>query len=272
MRNKLSLFSSLFFLRDNLMINAFIKKTPDVLSISLFIVISLTILSIHPTETPVFAEKLNETNFLDRRISMVKTQIMERGVNDPQVIGAMKSVPRHKFVPDKYITSAYEDNPLPIGYGQTISQPYIVAYMTEVLNLKKTSRVLEVGTGSGYQAAILSPIVKQVYTIEIISELANSAAIRLKNLGYDNVEVAIGDGYYGWNKYAPFDAIIVTAAAGHIPPLLLKQLKNNGRMVIPVGGSFTVQNLILISKDGDGNITTRNLMPVRFVPLTGSHN
>jgi protein-L-isoaspartate(D-aspartate) O-methyltransferase len=144
--------------------------------------------------------------------------------------------------------------------------------MTEVLNLKKTSRVLEVGTGSGYQAAILSPIVKQVYTIEIISELANSAAIRLKNLGYDNVEVAIGDGYYGWNKYAPFDAIIVTAAAGHIPPPLLKQLKNNGRMVIPVGGSFTVQNLILISKDGDGNITTRNLMPVRFVPLTGSHN
>jgi protein-L-isoaspartate(D-aspartate) O-methyltransferase len=261
-----------FFLRDNQMISVFIKKTAEILHTSLFIVISLTILLIQSTEPSVFAQKSDDTTFLEQRISMVKTQIVERGVNDPHVIGAMKSVPRHKFVPDKYITSAYDDNPLPIGYGQTISQPYIVAYMTEVLNLRKTSTVLEVGTGSGYQAAILSPIVKQVYTIEIISELAKSAAIRLKDLGYDNVEVAIGDGYYGWNKYAPFDAIIVTAAAGHIPPPLLKQLKNNGRMVIPVGGSFTVQNLILISKDGDGNITTRNLIPVRFVPLTGSRD
>jgi len=261
-----------FFLRDNQMISVFIKKTAEILHTSLFIVISLTILLIQSTEPSVFAQKSDDTTFLEQRISMVKTQIVERGVNDPHVIGAMKSVPRHKFVPDKYITSAYDDNPLPIGYGQTISQPYIVAYMTEVLNLRKTSTVLEVGTGSGYQAAILSPIVKQVYTIEIISELAKSAAIRLKNLGYDNVEVAIGDGYYGWNKYAPFDAIIVTAAAGHIPPPLLEQLKNNGRMVIPVGGSFTVQNLILISKDGDGNITTRNLIPVRFVPLTGSRD
>jgi protein-L-isoaspartate(D-aspartate) O-methyltransferase len=261
-----------FFLRDNQMISVFIKKTAEILHTSLFIVISLTLLLIQSTEPSVFAQKSDDTTFLEQRISMVKTQIVERGVNDPHVIGAMKSVPRHKFVPDKYITSAYDDNPLPIGYGQTISQPYIVAYMTEVLNLRKTSTVLEVGTGSGYQAAILSPIVKQVYTIEIISELAKSAAIRLKNLGYDNVEVAIGDGYYGWNKYAPFDAIIVTAAAGHIPPPLLEQLKNNGRMVIPVGGSFTVQNLILISKDGDGNITTRNLIPVRFVPLTGSRD
>lgn len=261
-----------FFLRDNQMISVFIKKTAEILHTSLFIVISLTILLIQSTEPSVFAQKSDDTTFLEQRISMVKTQIVERGVNDPHVIGAMKSVPRHKFVPDKYITSAYDDNPLPIGYGQTISQPYIVAYMTEVLNLRKTSTVLEVGTGSGYQAAILSPIVKQVYTIEIISELAKSAAIRLKDLGYDNAEVAIGDGYYGWNKYAPFDAIIVTAAAGHIPPPLLEQLKNNGRMVIPVGCSFTVQNLILISKDGDGNITTRNLIPVRFVPLTGSRD
>jgi protein-L-isoaspartate(D-aspartate) O-methyltransferase len=261
-----------FFLRDNQMIRVFIKKTSDILHISLFIVISLTVLSIQSAGTRVFAGKLDDTDFLDQRISMVKTQIMERGVNDANVIRAMKSVPRHKFVPDKYITGAYDDNPLPIGYGQTISQPYIVAYMTEVLNLNKTSTVLEVGTGSGYQAAILSPIVKQVYTIEIVPELAKSAAIRLKNLGYDNVEVAIGDGYYGWNKYAPFDAIIVTAAAGHIPPPLLVQLKNNGRMVIPVGGSFMVQNLILVNKDGNGNITTRNLLPVRFVPLTGTHN
>jgi protein-L-isoaspartate(D-aspartate) O-methyltransferase len=254
------------------MISVFKRKTTDILDISLFIVISLTILLIQSTEPSVFAQKSDDTTLLDQRISMVKTQIVERGVNDPNVIGAMKSVQRHKFVPDKYITSAYDDNPLPIGYGQTISQPYIVAYMTEVLNLRKTSTVLEIGTGSGYQAAILSPIVKQVYSIEIISGLAKSAANRLKNLGYDNIEVAIGDGYYGWNKYAPFDAIIVTAAAGHIPPPLLEQLKNNGRMVIPVGGSFTVQNLILINKDGDGNITTRNLIPVRFVPLTGSHN
>ncbi|HVO67049.1 MAG TPA: protein-L-isoaspartate(D-aspartate) O-methyltransferase [Syntrophales bacterium] len=253
------------------MISIFIKKAFEVLHISLFIVL-ITAFSILSSETPVFSEKLNDTDFLDQRISMVKTQIMERGINDAEVIRAMKSVPRHKFVPGKYIDSAYDDNPLPIGYGQTISQPYIVAYMTEVLNLNKNSTVLEVGTGSGYQAAVLSSVVKQVYTIEIISELAKSAAIRLKNLGYANVEIGIGDGYYGWNKYAPFDAIIVTAAAGHIPLPLLKQLKNNGRMVIPVGGSFTVQNLILVSKDGDGNITTRNLIPVRFVPLTGSHN
>jgi protein-L-isoaspartate(D-aspartate) O-methyltransferase len=197
---------------------------------------------------------------------------MERGVKDRSVIEAMMAVPRHKFVSDNYLSRAYGDSPLPIGYGQTISQPYIVAYMTEILNLNKSSKVLEVGTGSGYQAAILSPIVKQVYTIEIIPELAKSAAVRLKDLGYHNVECAIGDGYYGWNKYAPFDAIIVTAAAGHIPPPLIEQLKNNGRMVIPVGGSFLVQNLILVTKDKDGNVTTRNLLPVRFVPLTGRHN
>ena len=203
---------------------------------------------------------------------MVKDQILERGVKDRSVIEAMMAVPRHKFVSENYLNRAYDDSPLPIGYGQTISQPYIVAYMTEILNLTKNSMVLEVGTGSGYQAAILSPIVKQVYTIEIIPELAKSAAVLLKDLGCHNVEAAIGDGYYGWNKHAPFDAIIVTAAAGHIPPPLIEQLKNNGRMVIPVGGSFLVQNLILVTKDKNGNVTTRNLIPVRFVPLTGRHN
>ncbi len=240
--------------------------------ISLLILIPAAILAIQSACPPAFAAKFDETEFLDERNSMVKNQIAERGVKDRHVLGAMLSVPRHKFISDKFITRAYDDNPLPIGYGQTISQPYIVAYMTEALNLNKTSTVLEVGTGSGYQAAILSPIVKQVYTIEIIPELAKSAALRLKNLGYDNVEVAIGDGYYGWKKYAPFDAIIVTAAAGHIPPPLLEQLKNNGKMIIPVGGSFMVQNLILINKDKEGNITTRNLIPVRFVPLTGRRN
>ena len=203
---------------------------------------------------------------------MVYDQIIRRGIADRNVIQAMMHVPRHEFVPKRYVSSAYDDTPLPIGYGQTISQPYIVAYMTEVLNLKKESTVLEVGTGSGYQAAILSPLVKKVYTMEIIPELATSATTRLKKLGYNNIECTTGDGYYGWTGHAPFDAIIVTAAAGHIPPPLLKQLKNDGRMVIPVGGAFAVQNLILIMKDNEGRITTQNLMPVRFVPLTGKRD
>ncbi|MGO9139304.1 MAG: protein-L-isoaspartate(D-aspartate) O-methyltransferase [Syntrophales bacterium] len=238
----------------------------------LFILIVVVVFSTRTADPLAHAAKFTDEDFQKQRLSMVKDQILERGVKDHSVIEAMMAVPRHKFVPENYLNRAYDDSPVPIGHGQTISQPYIVAYMTEILNLNKNSRVLEVGTGSGYQAAILSPIVKRVYTIEIIPELASSAAARLKNLGYDNVEVAIGDGYYGWNKYAPFDAIIVTAAAGHIPPPLVEQLKNNGRMVIPVGGSFLVQNLILVTKDKDGNVTTRNLMPVRFVPLTGRHD
>jgi protein-L-isoaspartate(D-aspartate) O-methyltransferase len=237
---------------------------------SIFIVIA--VLSINSACSRAYAAQFTDDDFQKQRLAMVKDQIMERGVKDRSVIEAMMAVPRHKFVSENYMNGAYVDSPLPIGHGQTISQPYIVAYMTEILNLNKSSKVLEVGTGSGYQAAILSPIVKQVYTIEIIPELAKSAAVRLKDLGYNNVEVAIGDGYFGWNKYAPFDAIIVTAAAGHIPPPLIEQLKNNGRMIIPVGGSFLVQNLILVTKDKDGHVTTRNLMPVRFVPLTGRHN
>jgi len=248
------------------------EKTAKILLGCLAAFITLIIASIQLVGPEAFAAKADDTEFLYERTSMVKNQIAERGISDRRVIEAMMSVPRHKFVPDKYITRAYDDNPLPIGYGQTISQPYIVAYMTEVLNLNKNSTVLEVGTGSGYQAAILSPLVKQVYTIEIIPELAKSAAVRLKDLGYTNVDAGIGDGYYGWTTHAPFDAIIVTAAAGHIPPPLLEQLKSNGRMVIPVGGSFMVQNLILISKGKDGIITTRNLIPVRFVPLTGKHD
>ncbi len=244
------------------------NRPTSILFSSLFIFIAI-VLSIHSF---AHAAKFTDDDFQKQRLSMVNDQIMERGVKDRSVIEAMTAVPRHKFVSENYLNRAYDDGPLPIGYGQTISQPYIVAYMTEILNLNANSRVLEVGTGSGYQAAVLSPIVKQVYTIEIIPELARSAAVRLKDLGYRNVEVAIGDGYYGWNKYAPFDAIIVTAAAGHIPPPLIEQLKNNGRMVIPVGGSFLVQNLILITKDKDGNVTTRNLIPVRFVPLTGRHD
>jgi protein-L-isoaspartate(D-aspartate) O-methyltransferase len=239
----------------------------SLLFISLFVV-----LSIQSACPPAYAAKFTDDDFQKQKLIMVKEQILKRGVKEHSVIEAIIAVPRHKFVSENYLNRAYDDSPVPIGYGQTISQPYIVAYMTEILNLNKNSRVLEVGTGSGYQAAILSPIVKQVYTIEIIPELATSAAARLKNLGYNNVDVAIGDGYYGWSKYAPFDAVIVTAAAGHIPPPLIEQLKNNGRMVIPVGGSFLAQNLILVTKDKNGNVTTRNLIPVRFVPMTGKHN
>lgn len=207
-----------------------------------------------------------------KRKAMVSGQIVSRGVKDKNVLSAMLSVPRHLFVPERLVDSAYDDSPLPIGHGQTISQPYIVAYMTEILGLDKDSTVLEIGTGSGYQAAVLSPLVKKVYSVEIIPRLAESARERLKALKYDNVEVRTGDGYFGWARYAPYDAIIVTAAAGHIPAPLISQLKKGGRMVIPVGGVFMVQNLVLIRKDRDGGLTTKNLLPVRFVPLTGGKN
>ena len=186
-------------------------------------------------------------------------------------IDAMGSVKRHKFVPLINRIRAYENRPLPIGYGQTISQPYIVAVMTDLLDLKHSDRVLEVGTGSGYQAAVLAEIVKEVYTIEVISELGVAAAKKLEKLGYKNVKTEIGDGYYGNEENAPYDAIIVTAAAGHIPPPLLKQLKPGGKMIIPVKSFYHVQHLILISKDEKGSITTRQILPVRFVPLTGDH-
>ncbi len=216
-------------------------------------------------------ESASDDRFTEQRNAMVKEQIADRGVEDPAVLKAMRIVPRHLFVPEGIRSRAYDDGPLPIGHGQTISQPYIVAYMTEVLKAGKGDSVLEIGTGSGYQAAVLSPLVKKVYTMEIIPELAASSKERLKKLGYSNVEVKEGDGYYGWPERAPFDAIIVTAAAGHIPPPLIQQLKNGGRMVIPVGGFFMVQSLVLVSKDRKGEITTRNLLPVRFVPLTGGH-
>ncbi|HHJ39643.1 MAG: protein-L-isoaspartate O-methyltransferase [Methylothermaceae bacteria B42] len=187
----------------------------------------------------------------------------------PQVLKVIAAVPRHEFVPKEYRASAYENRPLPIGYGQTISQPYIVALMTELLEPKPDHIVLEVGTGSGYQAAVLARLVKHVYTIEIIEPLAKQAKERLKRLGYDNVTAKVGDGYYGWKAHAPFDGIIVTAAASHIPPPLVKQLKPGGRMVIPVGGRFLTQYLMLVEKDANGKVHTRQLLPVSFVPLTG---
>jgi len=185
------------------------------------------------------------------------------------VMAAMDAVPRHLFVPSRLVGSAYANRPLPIGYGQTISQPYIVALMTELLEPKLDDVILEVGTGSGYQAAVLAELAARVKTIEIIEPLATSAAARLRRLGYRNIEVKLGDGYNGWPEHAPYDRILVTAAATSIPPPLIKQLKPGGRMVIPVGAPFYSQDLILLQKDAKGKVTTTSLLPVAFVPLTG---
>lgn len=194
--------------------------------------------------------------------------LIERmGVRDTATLAAMRSVPRHEFVPAVYQDRAYRDQPLPIGLGQTISQPYIVAYMTELLQPEPGMRVLEVGTGSGYQAAILAATGATVYTVEIFATLAEDARERLARLGYDNVSVRHGDGHHGWREHAPFDAVIVTAAAGYIPPALISQLQPTGRMVIPVGSMYGIQNLILVEKDARGEVTTESLLPVRFVPL-----
>ena len=204
------------------------------------------------------------------REKMITQQIKARGIKDKKVLEAMRSIPRHKFVSSDFESSAYKDIPLPIGCGQTISQPYIVALMTELLKLNEKNKVLEVGTGSGYQSAILSKIVNQIYTIEIFEELGISARERLKDLGYSNVKVKIADGYYGWPQEAPFDAIIVTCVSDHIPPPLIEQLKNGGRMCIPVGNVFQVQNLMLVKKE-KGKISIKNILPVRFVPMLGEH-
>ena len=204
----------------------------------------------------------------DQRAEMVRKQIRERGIEQRNVLAAMLAVPRHKLVPAELIGSAYDDRPLPIGHGQTISQPYIVALMTELLELRPEDRVLEVGTGSGYQAAVLAEIVGTVVSIEIIGALHERARLRLRELGYDGIELIHGDGYFGYPDMAPYDAIIVTAAAEHIPPPLLDQLKPGGRMIIPVGQAAWTQNLVLVTKDKEGKVRTRNQLAVRFVPLT----
>lgn len=194
-----------------------------------------------------------------------------RGQLDARVLDALRTVPRHAFVPLWERPFAYENRPLPIGHGQTISQPYIVAIMTNLLDPQPGDRALEIGTGSGYQAAVLATLVDEVYSIEIVEPLADSARERLAELGYANVSVRQGDGYYGWQERAPFDAIVVTAAASHVPPPLIEQLKPGGRMLIPVGSYFLTQQLVLVTKDDKGNIRTRQLLPVMFVPLTGEH-
>lgn len=208
-----------------------------------------------------------EDKYVKTREQMVKEQIENRGIKNQLTLEAMKKVPRHKFVPPNNVERAYNDSPLPIGYGQTISQPYIVAYMTEVIDPKPGQKVLEIGTGSGYQAALLAEIVDSVFTIEIITELYTSSNRRLNELGYKNVLCKNADGYYGWKRAAPFDAIVVTAAAEHIPPPLIEQLKDGGKMIIPVGSPFLNQTLILVEKRGE-EVTTTSLLPVRFVPFT----
>ncbi|HHT9125843.1 MAG TPA: protein-L-isoaspartate(D-aspartate) O-methyltransferase [Candidatus Brocadiia bacterium] len=238
--------------------------------IACYALIILTILLAARTNKFVHATT-SEDKYTRQRLEMVEGQIAARGVKDPKVLDAMRNIPRHLFVPEEYKNYGYEDQPVPIGCGQTISQPYIVALMTELLEVDGNSVALEIGTGSGYQAAVLSKIVKQVYTIEIIEELGIKAKKRLEEMKYSNVAVKVGDGYFGLPEHAPFDAIIVTAAANHIPPPLIQQLKPGGRMAIPIGTVYQVQNLMLVMKDKDEKIIVKNVLPVRFVPLLGKH-
>jgi len=207
---------------------------------------------------------------LAERLAMVERQIAARGVRDPRVLDALRAVPRHWFVPESQAARAYEDTPLPIPGGQTISQPYIVALMTEALHLRPDSRVLEIGTGSGYQAAVLSAITPHVYTIEIVPELAAWAARVFAERGYTTIRAREGDGYRGWPEEAPFDAIVVTAAPDHVPPALVEQLAPGGRLCLPVGDERAEQQLLVITKAADGTTTQQTLAPVRFVPMTGA--
>ncbi len=221
-----------------------------------------------------------DERFASKRQQMVReirqnvedtTRYIGKSALNERVMSAMGAVPRHEFVSPSMQSVAYENRPLPIGHGQTISQPYIVALMTDLVDPDEGDTVLEIGTGSGYQAAILAELVKHVYTIEIVEALGLSAGKRLQKLAYNNVETRIGDGYYGWPEQGPFDAIVVTAAASHIPPPLVQQIKPGGIMLIPVGSQFQVQQLTLVRKDEEGGVITRQVLPVRFVPLTGGH-
>ena len=208
-----------------------------------------------------------EPDFELLRREMVEAQIEARGVSDPRVLEAMRAVPRHEYVPERYRSTAYTDSPLPIGRGQTISQPYIVALMTELVRPRPGDRILEVGTGSGYQAAVLAALGAEVFSIELVEELASSATTRLGELGAGNVTVRRGDGYLGWPEQAPFDGILVTAAAGHIPEPLTEQLRPGGRMVIPVGDTLSVQTLRVVEKSAGGEVDVTDVATVRFVPL-----
>lgn len=230
-----------------------------------FFILALTLLPIFLVAN--FSIPEDDSNvYAQRRWEMVETQIISRGIRDSRLIRAMLKIPRHKFVPENLRDIAYGDNPLPIGIEQTISQPYIVALMTELLRLNSGEKVLEVGTGSGYQTAILAEMGCEVYTIEILEPLSEKAQQVLKSLGYEDIHYKIGDGYRGWTQFAPFDAIIVTAAPDHMPQPLIEQLKTNGRMIIPVGVQY--QELLLIKKTDKGT-DMKTVTPVRFVPMTG---
>jgi protein-L-isoaspartate(D-aspartate) O-methyltransferase len=252
------------------------KKMKCIIFITIIIALYLILYNCIPfshlvsSDSKIFAkgniESIGE-DYVEKRKEMVDRQIIARGVRDKKVLEVMQNVPRHLFVPEGYREYSYYDQPLPIGLGQTISQPYIVALMTEMLSVDKDDVVLEIGTGSGYQAAVLSEIVKEVYTIELIEELGLKAEKRLKSLGYKNVYIRIADGSLGWPDKAPFDAIMVTAAAGKIPDPLVKQLKPGGRMVIPVDSSFLGQDLLIVEKDENGKVSIEKTIPVRFVPL-----
>jgi protein-L-isoaspartate(D-aspartate) O-methyltransferase len=219
-----------------------------------------------PSLATVAAQASADSEEHQARQRMVEEQIAARGVRDARVLAAMRKIPRHLFVPPQMLPYAYADEPLPIGHGQTISQPYIVAFMSEALELKPHERVLEIGTGSGYQAAVLAELAREVYSIEIVEPLGNEAAERLKRLGYTNVKLRIGDGYRGWPEAAPFDAIMVTAAPDHVPPALVEPLREGGRLVLPVGRFF--QELIRIRRTPKGT-QQESLLPVRFVPMVG---
>lgn len=216
------------------------------------------------------AERQRMVHEIERTQVAASAETGQRTI-DAKVLAVMGKVERHRFVAQSLENAAYDNRPLPIGHGQTISQPYIVALMTDLMQTKPGHKVLELGTGSGYQAAVLAELVKEVYSIEIIEPLGKQAALRLAQIGYHNVRVKVADGYYGWPEHAPFDSIIVTAAASHVPPALVKQLKPGGRIVIPVGTTFLTQHLMLVEKQADGSVSTRQILPVSFVPLTGSH-
>lgn len=220
-----------------------------------------------PAPPAVAANADEEARFGQLRQRMVDAQLRDRDIVDPEVLRAMGRVPRHRFVPDALRDAAYDDRPLPIGHAQTISQPYVVAFMTQLIAPTRRSRVLDVGTGSGYQAAVLGELCKEVHSIEILKTLADEAAGRLTALGYKNITVRHGDGYRGWKEHAPFDGIIVAAAAGHVPQPLVDQLAPGGRLVIPVGRFY--QELLVVHKRADGSIERRSVLPVAFVPMTG---
>jgi protein-L-isoaspartate(D-aspartate) O-methyltransferase len=234
------------------------------LALSLLVIMMASLL--YACQKAMDKDKLEEDKYTQLRDSMVTEQIAGRGISDGLVLSALRKVGRHNFVPDNMKLNAYEDTPLPIGEDQTISQPYVVALMTELLGLKGGETILEIGTGSGYQAAILAEIAKEVYTIEIVKPLADNARAKLNQLGYKNITIRYGDGYKGWKEHAPFDGIIVTAAPDHIPRPLIEQLKISGRMVIPVGSMF--QELKLLTKTNKG-IIEKSIVPVKFVPMTG---